>query len=901
MNRLLIMDGNSLANRAFYALPPLTDRNGFQTNAIFGFWTMSLRLLAEEKPTHWIVVFDAGKKNFRHDLYTEYKGQREKTPNELSDQFPVMKQILREAGACVIELPGYEADDIIGTLTRESAEQGANSLVITGDKDLLQLVNEKITVALTRKGISELERYTPIEFREKYGLEPIQMIDLKALMGDPSDNIPGVPGIGEKTAQKLLLAYQNIENLIDHVGELKGKQQEQLQSNIELAKLSKTLATIHQQVPLDATWTDGEYHGLDATVLSKWFQQLAFKSLIDRVREVSSSVETSEVIVIDQTSTDESMDIEWIDFADAKSLSAFEAALSSLSVFMIDSHGDNPHHAEVNVMYWSDGHKTWIANGHDGLQLLQRDAVKAWASDDSITKKTHDLHRLLVILSRYDVMLTGVTFDSLLVSYLLDPTRSGSEVADLLELDVENKPTLPSVQSDEKIYGKGAKFQVPARELLGAHLAKKAQVVTALHESFIGRLEKEFMHQLYFDLELPLTQVLALLERTGVRVNQEDLMRIGKEFHIKIDDLVTRIYAAAGCTFNINSTKQLGEVLFEKLQLPPVKKTKTGYSTDAEVLEKLAPYHEVVGLLLEYRTLAKLQSTYVEGLQHEIHADTGSVHTYYNQTLTATGRLSSQFPNLQNIPVRIEEGRQLRRVFVPRQSEQGWRMLAADYSQIELRVLAHISGDVSLIEAFKLDRDIHTQTAATVFGVIPELVDANMRRQAKAVNFGIVYGMSDFGLSQNLNITRKAAGQFIEQYFAAFPGVKKYMEDVVGKARQDGYVTTLLNRRRYLPDIRSSNFNARSFAERMAMNTPIQGSAADLIKLAMVRLADWMKSEQLKSRMLLQVHDELVFEVAPDELELMYKHVREHMESAYLLDVPLKVDIHDGANWYETK
>jgi len=522
-------------------------------------------------------------------------------------------------------------------------------------------------------------------------------------------------------------------------------------------------------------------------------------------------------------------------------------------------------------------------------------ALRAWLGDAEAAKVVYDLHRSDIALRWHGVTLRGVTFDALLAAYLLDPTESSLALSGL----AARYAVGVAVPADEDVYGKGAKLRLPEESALAAHLGRKAAAVAKLAGPLGEALENSGMHRLFHELELPLSGVLADMERHGIAVDGDALVRLGETFTAQLEDIMQRIYALAGMEFNINSPKQLGEVLFDKLGLPAMKKTKTGYSTDAEVLEKLAPYHEIVELILQYRQLAKLNSTYVEGLLKEIRPETGKVHTYYKQTIAATGRLSSQYPNLQNIPIRMEEGRQIRKAFVP--SEPGWHIVAADYSQIELRVLAHISQDEKLMEAFRQDMDVHTKTAMDVFGVPREQVDANMRRQAKAVNFGIVYGISDYGLSQNLNITRKEAAAFIEQYFAVFSGVQKFMEDIVKEARKSGYVSTLLGRRRYLPDITASNFNLRSFAERTAMNSPIQGTAADIIKLAMVTMAERIRAEGLRSRMLLQVHDELVFEVPEDEVERMKKLVPEVMEQALALDVPLKADVSSGLTWYEAK
>ncbi|WP_274649732.1 DNA polymerase I [Paenibacillus humicola] len=886
MDKWILIDGNSIANRAFYAMPPLTNSAGLHTNAAYGFTTMLLKLLEEEKPTHMLVAFDAGKVTFRHEGYGDYKGGRAKTPPELSEQFPVIKELLNAFGIAQFELPGYEADDIIGTLTRLADERKVETLVVTGDKDMLQLASEQVTIALTRKGVSEVERYGPAEIGEKYGLTPLQIIDLKGLMGDQSDNIPGIPGVGEKTALKLLADYGTVEDVLANSGSLKGKMKEKVEAHKEDALMSKKLATIYREVPLEGKSEELAYGGYDRTALAEAFRRLEFKSLTERLELPEAGA--------DAAAGDASAAAQY-EVVPASSLSAGELreTLAQAESVYIEAAGENPHHAQLLGLAVAAGDRVVTLTGGE-LLAAAGEPVRKWLADAGAPKIGYDLHKSELALGWLGIELQGMSFDVLLAAYLLDPTESNQTIASLTQ-----RYHLPAVPSDEAVYGKGAKFQVPDADKLAAHLAAKADAVRRLAALQQGDLASGAMDKLYYELEQPLSAVLAGMEKQGIRVDASALEELGKELERNIAQYMSDIYTHAGMEFNINSTKQLGEVLFEKLGLPALKKTKTGYSTDADVLEKLEPYHEIVKLILHYRQLSKLQSTYIEGLLKEIRKETGKVHTYYRQTIAATGRLSSQFPNLQNIPIRLEEGRRIRKAFVP--SEPGWYILAADYSQIELRVLAHISGDERLKEAFLQDMDIHTKTASDVFGVPPESVDANMRRQAKAVNFGIVYGISDFGLSNNLGITRKDAAKFIEQYFEAFKGVRAYMDNIVMQARRDGYVTTLLERRRYLPEIKASNYNLRSFAERTAMNTPIQGTAADIIKLAMVRMDETLSERGLRSRMLLQVHDELVFEVPEDELDTMKTLVPEVMERALKLDVPLKADVHYGVNWYEAK
>ncbi|SDC10076.1 DNA polymerase I [Paenibacillus sp. UNCCL117] len=900
-SKLIVIDGNGIAYRAFFALPLLSNSKGLHTNAVYGFTTMLLKLMEDYKPSHFLVAFDAGKQTFRHQGYAQYKGTREKTPPELSEQFPVLRELIASFGIRQFELDGYEADDIIGTVTKFVEESDTyEAIVVTGDKDMLQLASDKVHIALTRKGISEIELFDPAHIDKTYGLKPHQIIDLKGLMGDASDNIPGIPGVGEKTALKLLYEYGSVEKVLENAAGIKGKMGEKVAAHAEEARMSKELATIHREVPLDFPLEELAYSGYDPALLGDAFRRLEFKSLLERLDlngTDSGAFDTQEDAA---PGTAAHAPCSWA--AEPGELAELVGALGRVTALHVEAIGENPHVSELlGVAFFTKGNeaedeaedKTYYVP-YEALISSAAAPVRDWLANRDKAIHVYDLHRALLALYWRDIELNGVAFDGLLAGYLLDPTESALTLSGLTA-----RYGLPALPADEDVFGKGAKFKLPEQDVLCAFMGRKVEAVHRLTAKLEAALEAGEMRELFHELELPLALVLASMERKGIQVDIEELKAYGIELGKRIEEIMEQVYAAVGMEFNINSPKQLGEILFDKLQLPVVKKTKTGYSTDAEVLEKLEPYHPMIGHILHYRTLAKLQSTYVEGLLKEVRPDTGKVHTYYRQTIAATGRLSSQYPNLQNIPIRLEEGRKIRKVFVP--SMPGWRILTADYSQIELRVLAHISQDERLIEAFREDMDIHTKTASDVFGVPAESVDSNMRRQAKAVNFGIVYGISDYGLSQNLHITRKDAARFIEQYFAVFKGVRKYMDDIVAMAREDGYVTTLLKRRRYLPEIKASNFNLRSFAERTAMNTPIQGTAADIIKLAMVQLDKRMTAEGVRSRMLLQVHDELVFEVPEDEVEMMKAMVAEVMESALQLDVPLKVDVDDGVNWYEAK
>lgn len=874
MKKLVLIDGNSIAYRAFFALPLLNNEKGVYTNAVYGFTTMLLKIIEEEQPTHILVAFDKGKTTFRHDTYSEYKGGREKTPHELSEQFPLIRELLDAFGIVYYEKELYEADDIIGTLAKQGAEQGFDVTIFTGDKDLLQLVSDRVAVTLTKKGITTVERYDEALIQETYGITPQQIIDMKGLMGDSSDNIPGVPGIGEKTAIKLIKQFGTIENVLASIDQISGKKmKERLEENKDVALMSKELATIVCDVPFDRSLDELTFGDYDKKDVVAFFKELEFSSLLEK---------------FDSDASQELEELKPLTFEIVDTLE--EKHLTSPSALIVEIIQENYHQADIiGIAIANENGKYYV----ETETALSSDAFNAWAKDENAKKWVFDAKKTIVALQRRGITLNGIDFDIQMASYLLDPSLSTHDIS-----DVAKRKNGSDVQEDEAVYGKGAKLKVPERDVLAEHLARKANALYELKPKLDEDLRKNEQEKLYRELEMPLSIVLGKMETTGIKVDRNQLEQMGEDLVQRLHELETMIHQLAGGEFNINSPKQLGEVLFEKLGLPPIKKTKTGYSTSADVLEKLAGKHEIIDHILMYRQLGKLNSTYVEGLLKVIDED-GKIHTRFNQALTQTGRLSSTDPNLQNIPIRLDEGRKIRKAFVP--SEEGWKIVAADYSQIELRVLAHISGDDNLIEAFKQGMDIHTKTAMDVFGVKERDVTANMRRSAKAVNFGIVYGISDYGLSQGLGITRKEAAEFIERYFESYPKVKEYTEKIIEKGREQGYVETLLHRRRYLPDLTSKNFNRRSFAERTAMNTPIQGTAADIIKKAMVDMASEFEKEQLKSRMLLQVHDELIFEVPEDELEKVLELVPQVMERAMTLDVPLKVDISYGDTWYDAK
>ncbi|WP_070120513.1 DNA polymerase I [Bacillus marinisedimentorum] len=875
--KVVLIDGNSIAYRAFFALPLLNNDKGVYTNAVYGFTTMLLKVLEEESPTHMLVAFDAGKTTFRHKTFSEYKGGRQKTPPELSEQFPFLRELLDAFNISRYELNDYEADDIIGTLSKQAQEEGYEVKIISGDKDLLQLVSDNVTVALTRKGISEVDSYDPAFLNEKYGITAEQIIDMKALMGDASDNIPGVPGVGEKTALKLLKQYSTVEQVLDSIDDISGKKlKERLTENKDKALMSKELATIFREAPIEVSLGDIAYSGFNREEAIRIFKELGFNSLLGRIGGEDSD-------------SQEGAEFEEIVFEMAEEVTA--DMLADEVGLIVEVLSENYHNAEILGFGIAHQNGNYFIPADTAME--SEDFIQ-WAKDETKKKAVFDAKRAVVSLRWKGIELNGIDFDMLIASYLLNPGEAHLDIA-----DVASRYESAGVQADEAVYGRGAKQKIPDTSVLSEHLARKAAALFKLKPALMEGLERNEQAELFTELEMPLSLILAEMESTGVKVDVKRLENMGTEIDERLKEIEAKIHELAGTQFNINSPKQLGEVLFDKLGLPVIKKTKTGYSTSADVLEKLQNKHEIIPEILHYRQLGKLYSTYIEGLLKVVYKETDKIHTRFNQALTQTGRLSSTDPNLQNIPIRLEEGRKIRQVFVP--SESDWVMFAADYSQIELRVLAHMAKDKSLMDAFQNDLDVHTKTAMDVFGARQEDVTPNMRRHAKAVNFGIVYGISDYGLSQSLGITRKEAGEFIEKYLESFPGVKEYMTDIVQEAKQNGYVTTIMKRRRYIPDITSRNFNKRSFAERTAMNTPIQGSAADIIKKAMIDMAERLEKENLRTRMLLQVHDELIFEAPQDEIETLKKIVPEVMEKAVDLSVPLKVDYSFGSTWYDAK
>lgn len=882
--QLLLIDGNSIVFRAFFAMhnqiDKFTNKDGLHTAAIYGFKLMLDHVLDKFHPDAALVAFDAGKVTFRTKMYGDYKGGRNKTPDELTEQFPYVRELVEACGLHSYELKNYEADDIIGTLAKEGDEAGYETLIVTGDRDLTQLASDHTTVAVTHKGVTDTEHYTPAHVEEKLGITPRQIIDMKALMGDSSDNYPGVTKIGEKTAIKLVKQFGSVENLYDHIDDLKkSKMKEHLVEDEKIARQCKTLATILQDAPLEISLDDIAYRGEQTEKLVAFYQQMGFKSFFAKMD------------LAPEEGADDSALVKYTEVT-ADNLAAVDQLKGELS-FYLEMPDANYHTSPFAGFVIGDG-TTWLVSRD--AELLKQDRLKKLLESPAVAKNVFNAKAQIVGLHRLGIDLRNVDFDLLLASYLLNTNDNSNDLGQVaLEHDYHE------VATDEEVYGKGAKRAIPDDDqTFYTHLAQKARAINDLRDSLFKKLDDNQQTPLYTEIEVPLTRVLAAMEITGIKVNAQTLKDMGSKLTERLADIEDQIYAAAGEEFNINSTKQLGHILFEKLKLPVIKKTKTGYSTAVDVLEKLADQAPIVEDILQYRQIAKLQSTYITGLLKVIHSSDQKIHTRYLQTLTQTGRLSSVDPNLQNIPIRLPEGRLIRKAFVP--SHEGWQIFSSDYSQVELRVLAHITSDKNLQEDFKDGEDIHASTARRIFHLPADAeIDRNMRRRAKAVNFGIVYGISDYGLAQRIHVSRSQAHEFIQNYFKEFPGVKKYIDDTIAFAREHGYVETITHRRRYLPDIHAKSFSRRSFAERTAMNTPIQGSAADIIKIAMIRMKEEIKQRQLQARMLLQIHDELVFEAPAEEIPVLQKLVPQVMDSAVQLNVPLKVESKIGDTWYDLK
>ena len=869
-SKIVLIDGHSILNRAFYGLPDLTNAEGLHTNAIYGFLTIMFKLLEEEKPEYLTVAFDVHAPTFRHKMYAEYKGTRKPMADELRQQVPVIKEVLHAMGVKTIECAGLEADDLIGTLSNRCENEGMEVTVISGDRDLLQLATEhvKIRIPKTKQGKTEIEDYYAKDVEERYQVTPKEFIDLKALMGDTADNIPGVPSIGEKTATKIITQYHSIEEAHEHVDELKPpRASKALSEHWDLAVLSKELATINVKADFPYELSEAKLGNLYTEEAYIFFQKLEFKNLLSRfdVSSPANKVEDGFKII---TSKSEAEKV----FVQAEEASTIGAVIFKDLENVLPLFADQAGLGGIGLCFSKEeSYCIKVEKDITGEWLLKK------LADVAEKAETYAMFHLKESMEQVTIRNQANCFDVSVAAYLLNPLKNNYTWEDV------------------------------AREHLGLMIDEKIdQDMKACYESYVNYASVEVLRQklrdtkmdtLFRDIEMPLVFTLFDMEQNGIRVEADALKQYGDQLAGKIAELEKEIYEEAGETFNINSPKQLGVVLFENMKLPGGRKTKTGYSTAADVLEKLAPEHPVVAKILEYRQYTKLKSTYADGLANYIQDD-GRIHGKFNQTITATGRISSTEPNLQNIPVRMELGRLIRKVFIP---EEGYRFVDADYSQIELRVLAHCSGDEHLIQAYKEQSDIHRITASQVFHIPFDEVTPQQRRNAKAVNFGIVYGISSFGLSQDLSITRKEAAKYIDDYFATYPGIKTFLDHAVTHAKEEGYVVTLFGRRRPVPELSSSNFMQRSFGERVAMNSPIQGAAADIIKIAMIRVNQRLKDQKMKSRLVLQVHDELLIEAYEPELDEVQNILKEEMEHAAELKVPLEIDMHTGDNWYEAK
>jgi len=882
-NKLVLIDGNSFCYRAFYAIRQLATSKGYPTNAIYGFTTMLNKAIQEEKPTHIAVAFDRKEPTFRHKQFKEYKVTRKPMPDDLVTQVPRIKEVVVAYNIPTFELAGYEADDILATIARKAEKEDFETVIVTGDKDMLQIVGPNIKVSDTHK---EALIYDESKVKERFSVPPACVADVMALMGDSSDNIPGVPGIGEKGACELIAEFGNLENLLSNLEKLKSKAKKALLMQHEkLARMSKELATLDCEVPVEMDIDDMQLKEPDTEKLLELFREFEFKSLINQVAS-RKELDASYKLIDTEEKFNEFMKM-------IKKTNEF--------VFDFETTGSNPMMAEpIGVSFsFSEAQAYYVAFSEEGPLKAERvlGELRPIFENNKIKKIGQNIKYETLILKNAGIDLEGISFDTMIASYLLNPSKLNHNLNDI-SLEYLNHKMV----SITELIGKGKK-QISMKDVdvdkVSNYSCEDSDVTYRLKNILSKELSKKGLDKLFYDVEMPLVKVLAKMEFNGISIDTKLLSELDKELTSSLKKIKEEIYKMAGCEFNVNSPKQLSEVLYVKLELPVLKKTKTGFSTDEWTLRRLAGRHELPSALIKFRELSKLKSTYIEALPKIINPKTHCVHTSFNQTITATGRLSSSQPNLQNIPIKTELGREIRRTFIPTGPDRC--ILSCDYSQIELRVLAHLSGDKTLIEAFKEDRDIHTHTASLVFGVKEEDVDSKMRNTAKTVNFGIVYGMSAFGLSRDLNIDIEEAKNFIESYFERYPRVKEYIEECIQEAKEKGFVATIMNRQRYIPEITTEDIRLRQFAERTAINTPIQGSAADIIKVAMLRIDEALEEKQLDAKMILQVHDELVFDLSKKELDKTKELVRERMETVVKLKVPIKTNISCGNNWLETK
>ena len=873
--RLIIIDGNSIINRAFYALPDMTNSEGLHTNAVYGFTRMLFKIIDDYKPTHISVAFDMKAPTFRHEEFSEYKAGRKKMPNELGQQLQPLKELLDTFNIHRMEMAGFEADDLIGTVAKKAENDDFKVYIVTGDKDAIQLASNKTTTLITKKGVGEVEEYNYDSVVERYEMTPTQFIDLKGLMGDKSDNIPGVPGIGEKTGIKLIKEFSSIENLIENTNQLKGSVKKKIEENKDQAVFSKKLATIITDVPIEISLDELSYGDYDKNAVIEEFKKFGFNTLIKQVLAMDGGNEESIV--------EEKIELNINHLED---ISAFKNEIEKTNKLFIKTVSKVGNILEKNLIYVfvsADGKNIYYINDEE-LEL-----IKDIISNEEIKKIGYNLKDDYLALKPYDIQLNNMFFDIAIGEYLIDSKSSTSYECS----DIAMKYLTKKIKSKEELLGKGAKakkFSDLELEELSIYFGEILNIVYNVYPIMEKAFKEMDMEYLFYDVEMPLVEVLGSMEYEGMAVDKNQLENIGNKFKEIISNLEEEIFTMAGEKFNINSPKQLGVILFEKLELPVIKKTKTGYSTNADVLEKLRDKHEIIDKITEYRQIVKLNSTYVEGLSNIINPISGRIHSSFNQTITTTGRISSTEPNLQNIPVKTEMGREIRKVFI---AKDNCKLVDADYSQVELRVLAHMSDDEHMIDAFQHNMDIHSKTASQIFGVDINDVTSLQRSEAKAINFGIVYGKTDFGLAQDLNIPVPKAKAYIENYFANYDKIKVFMDEAIKNATDKGYALTIFNRRRYIPEINSSNFMVRNQGKRFAMNAPIQGSAADIIKIAMVNVFTRLKDENLKSRLILQVHDELIVEALEEEIDKVCSIVKEEMESAVNLQVHLDVDLNN--------
>ena len=882
--RLFLVDGSSYIFRAFYAIRHLSNSKGLPTNAIFGFTQMLLKVLKEHQPDYLAVVLDSKAPTFRSEVYKEYKANRPAMPEALVPQIPYIRRIIEEYQIATLEMEGYEADDLIGTVAKGLAPE-VDVVIITGDKDILQLVSDRIQVYDTMKE----KRFGVEEVVQRFGVKPEQVVEVMGLAGDAIDNIPGVPGIGEKTAIELIKIFGSIENLLTHLDQVRQKKlKENLETYGEQARLSRKLATIHTDAPLTYRLNDFAPSSPNQNGLREIFKELEFNKLLKELPEEKRPEKRDYRLITDQN--------EFLALLEElKKAKSFSIDLETTSPYPMwaDLVGISLSYKSDQAFYIPVGHRLREAEEQLPLPWVLKE-LKPILEDRKVNKVGQNLKYEWIVLKRYGMHLQGIYCDTMIASYLLNPTKHNHNLGEIAREYLDR-----NVTDYKEVVGTGSKevtFDRVELERARDYSCGDADVTLQLSHLLLPKLEEEGLKDLYYQMELPLAIVLAKMEMNGVKIDIDLLQEFSKEIETQLQQKMERIYGLAGEVFNINSSQQLGKILFDKLKLPVIKKTKTGYSTDVDVLTKLSLQHDLPLEILGYRNLSKLKSTYIDALPKLIHPITGRVHTSYNQTVTATGRLSSSDPNLQNIPIRAEEGSRIRQAFIP---EKGWTIVSADYSQIELRILAHFSQDETLMEAFHKEEDIHTRTASEIFGVPMEKVTPSMRREAKVINFGIIYGMSAYGLSQQLGSEPKIAQAYIDAYFKKYPKAQTYIEYSLEEARQKGYVTTLLHRRRYLPDIQSPTVAIRQASERMAINTPLQGTAADIIKLAMIHIQNRIEELSLSTKMIMQVHDELVFEVPEEELQKALPMIQDGMETVMELSVPLKVSIHSGKNWAE--